>query len=191
MRTEDTMTETTPRTRELASKTNDELDAALVLAMDARNDDGELLEELLSERSRRIAARQAELAASGEVELDEPAVRVRRLTDLQTYRLETEAAFVDGAGELLVGRTYVEGSRELLEALRDRVAGFDVSDLVAEDRVETDAQAAMARRGAIVSRETLAAKLAAALGYRRGSERHRAEARRVSKLSAFAVLEEN
>lgn len=171
---------------------NDDLDRALDAAITA--DDEELVDALFAERTSRI---DAALAArnDGEVELDdEELVRVRKLSPLQVDRLEDEAGLVttedgvEGGFDWTAGRTYFEGPRELVEALYSRVDG---SEALADNfNAETEAQDAMVHRAAIVSRESLAGKLAAALGDRAAANRHRFEARRVAKLSVYRVLDE-
>jgi len=89
-----------------------------------------------------------------------------------------------------MGRTYIETTRRLVEALYARVSGYCAEDCAMYGNDTTEAESDMVLRAALVSREALSYRLAKALGpgYKNEAREHENNKRRFKKASHYVLM---
>jgi hypothetical protein len=113
--------------------TNDELDAALDAAIDSDKlagiDCSPATDALFAERSRRIAARQAEIAAA---ETADDVVRVK-LTRAASGHVDNAIVGVEGYESVVIRTSWIAGTREQLAGIVSRLedAAHDAEENIA------------------------------------------------------------
>jgi len=117
-------------------------------------------------------------------------IRVRKLTHNQVDLITNETECIEEEGcNVKVGRTYVDATFDMLDAVYERLVACDVEDVFNNIAAETDAQEAMALRSAHMSLSSVCAKLAFALGYTQKGYGHERAATRIKTMSAITLLQ--
>jgi len=184
---------------DLTPLTNEQLDDAITACGSQMTQN---FDALLKERERRA---KEQLAANLEAErfymetgvwpdeiADNPTeiIRIRKLSCLQVERMDDESKFVEDLCDdhYESGKTYIETTRRMVEALYSRICGYCAEDIASYGADTTEAESDMVRRSALVSREALSARLAKECGFLKEAREHASAARRYKKASHYNLM---
>ncbi len=117
-------------------------------------------------------------------------VKITKLSPNQVDRLDSEHTYVEDLSQdpWKEGTTFVETTYRMVEALYSRVEGCDAEDFATYGYDTTEAESDMVKRSALVSRESLSAKLAAALGEKEEAQKHRRLMRKYKSADHYAIM---